>query len=137
MITDPYDLDTVEEAFDVALRWDLTFKTLVNAKVWCSKCEEYEHYDYQCSSESQHVNDSKVVEDVQVSPKIVNIIEDIAVDSDTLIIDEIHMSSDNANDDQCFKYQISAIYRSTKLYTGYRIPDGISRYGTKYRLIYQ
>ena len=26
MITDPYDLDTVEEAFDVALRLDLTFK---------------------------------------------------------------------------------------------------------------
>ena len=30
MITGPYDLDTVEEAFDVALRLDLTFKTLVN-----------------------------------------------------------------------------------------------------------
>ena len=30
MITGPYDLDTVEEAFDVALRLDLT--TLVNAK---------------------------------------------------------------------------------------------------------
>ena len=41
----------------------------------------------------------KVVEDVQVSPKTVNIIEDIAVDSDTQIIDEIHMSSDSANDD--------------------------------------
>jgi len=33
------------------------------------------------------------------SPKTVNIIEDIAVDSDTPIIDEIHMSSDNPNDD--------------------------------------
>ena len=30
MITGPYDLDTVEEAFDVALKLDLTFKTLVN-----------------------------------------------------------------------------------------------------------
>ena len=33
MITGTYDLDTVEDAFDVALRLDLTFKTLVNAKV--------------------------------------------------------------------------------------------------------
>jgi len=39
MITDFYDLDTVEEAFDVALRLDLTFKTLVNAKTRCSKCK--------------------------------------------------------------------------------------------------
>ena len=48
MITDPYDLDTVEEAFDVALRLDLIFKTLVNAKVRCYKCKGYVHYDYQC-----------------------------------------------------------------------------------------
>ena len=68
----------------------------------------YEHYDYQCPSESQHVrtvptdevDDSKVVEDVQVSSKTLNIIEDIAVDSvTTQIIDESHMSSDSANDD--------------------------------------
>ena len=55
MITGAYDLDTVEEAFDVALRLDLTFKTLVNVKAKCSKCERYEHYDYQCPLESQHV----------------------------------------------------------------------------------
>ena len=77
MITGQYDLDTVEDAFDVALRLDLTFKTLVNVKVRCSKCKRYRHY--QCLSESQHVrtmltdevDDSKVVEDVQVSPKTV------------------------------------------------------------------
>ena len=77
MITDPYDLDTVEEVFDVALKLDLTFKTLVNAKARCSQCEGYGHYDYQCPSESQHVrivltdeiDDSKVVEDVQIPPK--------------------------------------------------------------------
>jgi len=34
MITGPYDFDTVEEAFDVVLKLDLTFKTLVNAKVF-------------------------------------------------------------------------------------------------------
>jgi len=104
MITGPYDLDTIEEVFDVALRLDLTFKTLVNAKTRCSKCKGYVYYDYQYPSESQHVrtvltnevDDSKVVEDVQVPPKTVNIIEDIAVDSDTSIINDIHMSSDSA-----------------------------------------
>ena len=32
MITGPYDLNTIEEAFDVALRLDLTFKILVNLR---------------------------------------------------------------------------------------------------------
>jgi len=41
MITDSYDLDTVEETFDVALKIDLIFKRLVNTKAWCSKCEGY------------------------------------------------------------------------------------------------
>jgi len=43
MITNLYDLDTVEEAFDIALRIDLTFKMLVNAKTQCPKSEEYGH----------------------------------------------------------------------------------------------
>ena len=71
MITDPYDLDTVEDAFDVALRLDLTFKTLINAKVKCSNCKGYGHYHYQCPSESQpvrtvstdEVDESKPVKD--------------------------------------------------------------------------
>jgi len=32
MSTGSYDLDTVEKAFDVAFKLDLTFKRLVNAK---------------------------------------------------------------------------------------------------------
>jgi len=78
---------------------------LVNAKARCSKCEEYGYYDYQCPSESQHVktvstdDDSKVVEDFHVSSKATRIIEDIAVDFETPIIDEIHMSSDSVSDD--------------------------------------
>ena len=52
MITDSYDLDTVEEAFDVALKIDLTFKRLVNAKARCFKCEGYERYDYLSPSKS-------------------------------------------------------------------------------------
>ena len=77
MITGSYDLDTIEEAFDVALKLDLTFKTLVNPKAQCSKCKGYGYYDYQCPSECQQVrtvssndvDDSKVVEDVHVPPK--------------------------------------------------------------------
>ena len=91
MITSPYDLDTVEVAFEVALKLDLTFKTLINAKVNCSKCKGYGYYNYQCPSESQHVrpvptnevDNSKAVKDDQVSSKTVDIIEDIAVDSVT------------------------------------------------------
>jgi len=86
MITGSYDLDTVEKAFDVALKIDLTITRLANVKSRYSKCEEYGHYDYQCLSKSQHVsivpsddvNDSKVVEDVHVPSKTTSIIEDIS-----------------------------------------------------------
>jgi len=56
MITGSYDLDTVEEVFDVALKIDLTLTRLVNTKARCSKCEGYEHFDYQCPSKSRHVS---------------------------------------------------------------------------------
>jgi len=52
MITGSYDLNIVEEAFDVALKIDLTFTRLVNVKARCSKCEGYRHTDYQCPSKS-------------------------------------------------------------------------------------
>ena len=45
MIIGPYDLDMIEEAFDVALKIDLAFKMLVNAKARCFKCEGYGHYE--------------------------------------------------------------------------------------------
>ena len=38
IITGSYDLDTVEEAFDVTLKMDLTLTRLVNTKARCSKC---------------------------------------------------------------------------------------------------
>jgi len=83
VITGSYDLDTVEEAFDFAIKVDVTFKTIVNIKARCYKCEGYEHYDYHCPSESQHVrivpgndvDDLKVVEDVHVPPKTTSIIK--------------------------------------------------------------
>ena len=48
---------------------------------------------------SDEVDVSKVIEEINIPSNTINIIEDIAVDSDTQIIDEIHMSSDSANDD--------------------------------------
>ena len=103
MIIGLYDLDIVEEAFNVALKIDLTFKTLVNAKARCSMCEGYRHYNYQCLSDSQHVrivssddvDDSKVVEDVHFPSNSASIIDDISVGSDTPIINEVYMSSDS------------------------------------------
>jgi len=100
MTTDSYDLDTVEEAFDVTLKIDLTLTKLANAKAWCSKCEGYEHYDYQCSSKSRRVSivpsddveDSNVVEDVRGLSKTTSIIEDVIVGFDAPIIDEGHAS---------------------------------------------
>jgi len=55
MITGSYDLYTIEDAFDIALKIDLTFKILVNDKAPYCKCEGYVYYDYQCPSESQYV----------------------------------------------------------------------------------
>jgi len=90
MITNSYDLDTGEEAFDVAIKIDLTFKTLVNAKARCSKYEGYRHYDYQCPLESQYlrivpseyVDDLKVVEDVHIPSKTASIMKGISIGSD-------------------------------------------------------
>ena len=105
MIIDSYDLNTVEEVFDIALKIDFTFKRLVNAKARCSKCEGYKHYGYQWHSESQHVrivlsdnvDYSKVDENVNILSKITSIVENILVDSGTSIIDEIQVSSDSTS----------------------------------------
>jgi len=128
LITGPYDLDTVEKAFDVASRLDLTFKTLVNVRVRYSKCEGYGHYDYQCPSENQHVrimssdevDVSKVIEELHVPSKTVSIIEDTAVGADTLVIDEIHMS-DSASDD------VNEIVEPTTLHLHVTYIDDITR----------
>ena len=101
MITGSYDLDTVEETFDVALKIDLTFKMLVNAKARCPECEGYTLW-LSVPLESQHVrivpnddiDNSKVVEDVHVPSNTAGIIEDVSVGSDTPIINKVHMCSD-------------------------------------------
>ena len=85
----------------------MIFKTLVNTKARCSKCEGYENYDYQYPSKSQDVrtmpnndvDESKVVEDIHVPPKTASIIKDKTVDFSTPIFDEIHVASDSTGDD--------------------------------------
>ena len=80
-------------------------KNAISVKVRCSKCEGYEHYVYQCPSESQHVKtvssddvDSKVAKDVHIPSKTVNIIENIAVGSNISIIDEGHASYEGTSE---------------------------------------
>ena len=98
MITGSYDFNTVEEAFNVDLKIDLTFKKLVFAKARCSKCERYWHYDYHCLSKSRYVsivpsddvNESKGVENVPVPSETTSIIEDISIGFGTPILDKGH-----------------------------------------------
>jgi len=47
MITSSYHVDSVEDAFPLALEVELSFKErfIFKAKEQCSKCEEYGHYD--------------------------------------------------------------------------------------------
>ena len=90
MVTGSYDLDTVEETFDVTLKIDLTFTRLSMPRPVVLS-EGFEHYDYQCLSKSRHVSivpsddidDSKVIEDVHVLSQTTCIIEDISVIFDT------------------------------------------------------
>ena len=42
-----------------------------------------------------NVDDSKVVEDVNILPEITSNVENTLVDSDTSIIDEVYVSSDS------------------------------------------
>jgi len=101
MITGSYDFDTIdEEAFDIALKIDLTLTRLANTKARWYKCKGYEHYDYQRPSKSRHVSilpdddvdDSKVIKDISVSSETTNIIEDISIGPYTSILDEDHAS---------------------------------------------
>jgi len=48
---------------------------------------------------SDDVDDSKVIDDAHVPPKILSITKDISVSSDTPIFDETHVSSDSTSDD--------------------------------------
>ena len=106
MISNSYDLDTVEKAFDVALKIDLTFIRLVNAKARCSKCEGYGHYDYQYPSKSRHVSivpsddvdDLKVVENVHIPSKTTSLIKNISVGSDPPTLDKGHASYESTSE---------------------------------------
>jgi len=60
---------------------------------------------------SDNIDDSKVVEDVNILPEITSIIEDTLVDSGTSINDEIHVSFDSTSDevDEIVESNISTV----------------------------
>ena len=127
MITSSYGVDSVEDAFNFALKTNLNFKGIVNAKVCeqyskyegcghydyqypsqkeCSKCEGYRYYDYRCPSKSRHVNIvpsddvdiSKVVKNIHVHFEISSVLEDTSIDPYPPILNEIPMSFDSTID---------------------------------------
>jgi len=60
---------------------------------------------------SDNANDLKVVEDVNILPKITRIIENTLVDSGTSVIDEVNISSDSTGDDvnEIIEFNISVV----------------------------
>jgi len=74
---------------------------------------------------SDNIDDSKVVEDVNILLEITSIVEDPLVNSGTPIIDEVHASSNSTSDDvdEIVESNISALtnfsccfYRTSILY---------------------
>ena len=71
----------------------------------CSKCGEFEYYDYQCPSKSQHIVNlqiddivnSRIVEDVYVPPEVTSDVHKI-VKTITLTLDETHVHEENIGD---------------------------------------
>ena len=110
MITSSYHVDSVKEAFHLALELELAFKGIFifKAKEQCFKCEAYRYYDYQCPSTSRHVKivpsddvvDSKVVENVYILSESTSVVKDTLLDSDTLIFYEVHAFSENTSDSE-------------------------------------
>ena len=108
MLTSSYHVNSIEEAFHLALVLELSFKriSIFRAREQCFKCEGHRHYDYHCPLKSRHVNivssngvdDSRVVEDVYVPFEIISVVEDTLVNSSTPIIDEVHVSSEGTSD---------------------------------------
>ena len=101
IITNSYDLGTVEENFDVAIKTDLTLTRLVKANARCSKCEGYGHYmiisalrrvDMLVLCLVMMLMTQKLLRMSTFFSKITSIIEDVPVGSDTSIIDERHAS---------------------------------------------
>ena len=65
----------------------------------CSKCREFEHYDYQCPSKSQHtdnvyiddIDNSKIVENVCIPSVVASDVVDELVKTSTPTLDETHV----------------------------------------------
>ena len=60
---------------------------------------------------SDNINDSKVVDDVNILPEVTNIVENTLVDFGTPIIDEVYRSFDSTNNDldEIVKFTIPAV----------------------------
>jgi len=88
----------------------------------CSKCGEFEHYNYWCPSKSQHtdyvqINDidsSRIVEDVHITSEATSYIIDDLMKSSTPTLDETLVHEENISDVQ------DALVESSTL-----IPDDI------------
>jgi len=72
-----------------------------------SKCWEFEHYDYQCPSKSQHngnvqiddIDDSRIVKDIHITFEFTSDVDEL-VKTRTLTLDETHIHEENINDIQ-------------------------------------
>ena len=65
---------------------------------------------------SDNVDDSKIVEDVNILPKITRIVKDALVDSGTPIINKIYVFSDRINDDVDKMVESNVPVKSSKLF---------------------
>ena len=80
MLISSYHMELCWRSFSFSFRARIIFQRDFISKVreQCSKCEGYEHYDYQCPSKSRHVNvvpsdnvdDSRIIDDVYVPSRL-------------------------------------------------------------------
>lgn len=105
MFTRSYHVDFIEQAFHLVLELNLSFVQIFTLLSFF-KCVEHRNYDYECPLKILHmdnvltndVNDSSVVENVNVSNDNSSIIDDISLKFSTPILDEVHIPSEGTND---------------------------------------
>ena len=100
MLTSSYHVDSIEEAFHLALELELSFRGIFisKAKEHCSKCQcpwKSRHVDIMPSDNVDH---SRVGENVCVPSEITSIFEKTLVNFSTPILDEVQVSSEGTID---------------------------------------
>jgi len=81
---------------------DITYE---RPSIKCSNCEEFEHYNYQCPSKSQHtdnaqiddIDNSKIVEDVHILSEATSDVDEL-VKASIPTFEEIHVHEENITD---------------------------------------